>query len=92
MKILWQGLSKAIVSRTKSGSHKMVYWHFEVMKLASGSSLNVEPVSFGIGCKLEDFVSPIKGWCCWFFLFHGWSVISTLYASGKLLQAKYSPS
>ena len=70
----------------------MVYWHFEVMKSASGSTLNVEPVPFGIGCKLEDFVSLIKGWCCRFFLFHGWSLISTLHAPGKLLQAKYSPS
>ena len=48
VKILRQAFSKAIVSGTRSGSHRMVYRHFEVMKSIWGGSPNVEPVPFGI--------------------------------------------
>ena len=60
VKIFWQGLSTAFVSGTRSRSHKIVYQHFEVMKLIWGASPNVEPVSFGIDSILEDFASLIK--------------------------------
>ena len=60
MKILQLGLSKAIVLGTRSGSHKLLYQHFEVLKSIWGSSPNVEPVPFGIDSILEDFVSLTK--------------------------------
>ena len=54
------GLSKAIVSGTRSGSHKMLYPHFQVMKSAWGGSPNVDPVDLGYDNILEDFDSLIK--------------------------------
>ena len=57
VKILRQGLSTALVSGKRSGSHKMVYQNFEVMKTILGGSPNVEPVSFGIN---KDYASLIK--------------------------------
>ena len=70
LKIPRQGLSTAAVSGTKSESHKMLYRHFEVIKLIWGGSPNVEPVSLGIGSILEDFASQIQA-CCRFFVLHG---------------------
>ena len=64
------GLSKAIVSGTRSGSHKMLYPHFQVMKSTWGGSPNVDPVDLGYDNILEDFDSLIKE-RCHFFLFHG---------------------
>ena len=54
MKILRQGFSKATVSGTRSGSHRTLYRHFEVMKSIWRGSPNVEPVPFSIDCILED--------------------------------------
>ena len=59
VKIIRQGLSTAFLSGTRSGSHKMVYRHFEVMKLIWGGSPNVEPVSFGIGNILKDLIASL---------------------------------
>ena len=53
-------LSKAILSGTRSVSHKMLCQHFEVMKSIWGGSPNVEPVPFGIDSILEGFASLIK--------------------------------
>ena len=44
VKILRQGLCNAIVSGTRSGSHKMLYRYFEVIKSIWGGSPNVETV------------------------------------------------
>ena len=46
-----QGFSKAIVS---SGSHKIPYRQFEVMKSILGDTPNVEPVLLDIGSILDD--------------------------------------
>ena len=42
------------MSGTRSGSHKMLCQHFEVMKSIWGGRPNVEPVPFGIYSILDD--------------------------------------
>ena len=54
------GLSKAVVSGTRSGSHIMLYRHFQVMKSTRGGSPNVDPADLGYDSILEDFDSLIK--------------------------------
>ena len=54
------GLSKAVVSGTRSGSHIMLYRHFQVMKSTWGGSPNVDPADLGYDSILEDFDSLIK--------------------------------
>ena len=56
----FKGLPKAIVLGTRSGSHKMLYRHFQVMKSIWGGSPNVDPVDLGYDSILEDFDSLIK--------------------------------
>ena len=66
----FKGLSKAIVLGTRSGSHKMLYRHLQLMKSIWGGSTNVDPVDLSYESILEDFDSRIKK-LCHFFLFHG---------------------
>ena len=51
-------LEKKLIDR--SGSHKMLYRHFQVMKSIWGGSPNVDPVDLGYDSILEDFDSLIK--------------------------------
>ena len=66
-KEFFKGLSKAVVSGTRSGSHKMLYQHFQVMKSVWGESRNVEPVAFGIDSIVGNFASLIKNNVNFFF-------------------------
>ena len=56
----FKGLSKVIGLGTRSGSHKILYRHFQVMKSIWGGSPSVEPVALGIDRMLENFTSLMK--------------------------------
>eukprot|EP00794_Sanderia_malayensis_P018466 gene18466-20318_t len=43
-----QSFSKAVISRSRSGSGKLVYKHYETLKSIWGGSPNIEPLSCGI--------------------------------------------
>ena len=49
-----QGLSKAIVSGTKRGSHKMLYRNFQVMKSVWGGSPNVDFASLNLASLVKE--------------------------------------
>ena len=49
-----QELSKAIVSGTRRGSHKMLYRHFQVMKSIWGGSPNVDFASLNFASLIKE--------------------------------------
>ena len=50
-----QSFSKAVVTGSRSGSGKLVYEHYETLKLIWGGSPNIEPLSCGIdSTEIQD--------------------------------------
>ncbi len=43
-----QGFSKAIIAGKRSGSGKLVYDHYDILKEIWGGSPNTEPISTGV--------------------------------------------